>query len=309
MKKTALVVAALLVAALIAIGCGDQIPTGAIATVGDDGVITKAAFDKIIDQTKVRAKAQGSTAFPKVGSYDYNQYAAYVVDSLVQQEILNQAAAKWNITVTDAEVKDWVTQVETDNGGAKKVDALLKQYGMTRADLNQVGKETLLDQKVYQRVTKGIKITDAQAQAYYDKNKSQYVKAETRNMRHVLVKTKAEAEKVRALLVADPSTANWKKVAKQYSIDPGSKGNGGDLGAVTPGIMFPAFEKVAFKLKVDQISQPVKTQVGWHVIQVTKITKGSTQTFAKAKSSIKVAQLRPGCSGLGSNSKIIEFTS
>jgi parvulin-like peptidyl-prolyl isomerase len=291
MKKTALVVAALLAALLVASGCGNQVPTGAIATVGENGVITKAQFDKIIDEAKAQAK-QSQITFPKVGSYSYNQYAAQVVDSLVQQEVLNQAAAAWKITVTDAEVKDWVTQIEQYYGGAKKVDELLKQSGMTRADLNEVGKNNVLDQKVFEHVTKGVKITDAQAQAYYDKNKAQYVKPETRTMRHILVKTKAEAEKVRALLLADPSTANWKKVAKQHSTDPGSKGNGGDLGAVTPGEMFAAFEKVAFALKVNTISQPVHTAFGWHVIEVTKIGKGSTQTFAQAKASIKATLLQ-----------------
>lgn len=296
MKKRVLAavlfVAVLLTSALVA-ACGSdngKVPTGAIAAVGD-GVITKAAFDKIIAQAKVQAKAAGQP-FPEVGSYSYNQYAARVIDYLVQQKIIEQQAQAWDIKVTDAQVKDRVTQIEQAYGGAKKIDEMLDQQGMTRADLNDLMREQLLSQKVFDRVTKDVKVTDAAAKAYYEKNESQYVQPETRDIRHILVKTKAEAEKVRALLVADPSTANWKKLAKQYSDDPGSKGNGGQLGPTTPGAMVPAFDKAAFALKKNEISQPVKTQFGWHVIQVTKIVKAATTPFEKAKDGIKAQLLQ-----------------
>ena len=114
---------------------------------------------------------------------------------------------------------------------------------------------------------------------------------ESVDARHILVKTKAEAEKVRALLAADNTDANWKKVAKQYSIDPGSKNSGGSLGNFPKGRMVKPFENAAFALKVDQISQPVKTQFGYHIIEVTKKTPGSSQTFAQAKATI-VQQLK-----------------
>ena len=111
--------------------------------------------------------------------------------------------------------------------------------------------------------------------------------AESVDARHILVKTKAEAEKVRALLEADNTDANWKKVAAQYSTDPGSKNNGGSLGNFPKGRMVKPFEDVAFGLKVDEISQPVKTQFGYHVIEVTKKTEGSKQTLEQAKSTIE----------------------
>ena len=121
--------------------------------------------------------------------------------------------------------------------------------------------------------------------------------------RHVLVKTKAEAEKVQALLAADNSDANWKKVAKQYSIDPGSKDNGGSLGSFPKGRMVAEFDKVAFSLKPGTVSVPVKTQFGWHVIEVTKKTPGSTKTFERgqgddrADAQVPVGRRRPGRRG------------
>jgi foldase protein PrsA len=286
MRKRVLLSSVVLVflVSLLAAACGGtSIPKGAIATVGS-GVVTQTQFDSIIRQAKTQSQQSGQTAFPKTGTYAYNQYAAQVVTYLVTQEIINQAATEMRVTVTDKQIKDRIAQLEKAYGGAKKVDDILKKQGMTRADLTQLMKDQLLDQAVYNKVVASAKVTDAQAQTYYDKNKSSFNTPETRTMRHILVKTKAEADKVRALLVGG---ADWKTVAKKYSIDPGSKNNGGSLGVVKPGAMVPAFDKAAFALKVNVISQPVKTQFGFHVIQVTKIVAGSSTTFEKAKAQIK----------------------
>ena len=92
---------------------------------------------------------------------------------------------------------------------------------------------------------------------------------------------------MRRLLEADSSDANWKKVAKQYSTDTGSKNNGGELGSFPKGRMVKAFENAAFALGVNEISVPVKTQYGWHVIEITKKTPATKQTFEQAKSMIQ----------------------
>ena len=104
--------------------------------------------------------------------------------------------------------------------------------------------------------------------------------------RHVLVKTKAEAEKVKALLEADNTEAGWKKVAAEYSTDPGSKDTGGNLGSFDKSRMVEPFANAAFALETNEISDPVKTQYGWHVIEVTGKTPGSNQTFEEAKETI-----------------------
>ena len=76
-------------------------------------------------------------------------------------------------------------------------------------------------------------------------------------------------------------------MAKQYSTDPGTKNNGGDLGSFPKGRMVKPFDDAAFALKVGEISQPVKTQFGYHIIEVTKKTPASKQTLAQAKATIE----------------------
>ena len=86
--------------------------------------------------------------------------------------------------------------------------------------------------------------------------------------------------------------ASWQTLAKQYSIDPGSKDKGGLYTDVTSGQMVAAFSKVAFSLPLHVLSPPVKTQYGWFIITVTKNTKGSTTSCAKVEASIKSTLLQ-----------------
>ncbi len=147
----------------------------------------------------------------------------------------------------------------------------------------------MLQDAVQQKVNESIKVTPEQVKKYFEDpaNKSQFNVDESVDARHVLVKTKAEAEQVRDLLEADNSDANWKTVAAEYSTDPGSKDNGGDLGNFPKGRMVKEFENVAFDLEVGEVSQPVKTQFGYHVIEVTKKTPAKEQTLEEAKKTIE----------------------
>lgn len=277
----------LLVGALFALGCGDAVPTGAVAKVGD-AVVTKAQFDVLMTQIKTQAKNQ-STSFPAVSSAAYKSYVASVVDYLVQDELIAQGASRMKLIVSDSEVADQVKQIKQANGGEKELLALLKQQGMTMALLETSLRSQLRSQKVAAAVVKDVKVGKQTLRAYWRVHSADYQKKATRTVRHVLVSTKVKAQKVRELLAAG---ATWKKVAKQYSTDPGSKSKGGSLGAIKRGTMVNAFDKAAFSLKKGVISEPVKTQFGWHVIQVTASTATTKVTFAQAKSRLQQTLLQ-----------------
>jgi peptidyl-prolyl cis-trans isomerase C len=98
--------------------------------------------------------------------------------------------------------------------------------------------------------------------------------------RHILVKTEAEAKAARKRIVEGGE--DFAKVAKEVSTGP-SAPQGGDLGMFGKGRMVPAFEKAAFALKKGEISQPVHTQFGWHIIQVTDIQGGTAPSFDQIK--------------------------
>ena len=293
MKK--FLVAAVMLAVLVPVfalaGCGgNKVPAGAIAAVGD-GVVTQAQFDQIIAQAEAQYKSQpGAPPFPKEGTPQYNQLKASIVNYLVQNELIKAQAASMDVSVTDKEYQDRLKQIVAQVGGQKKLDALLKKQNVTMADLESQLKSQMLQDKLRQKVSDAAKVSAAEVTAYYNdpKNASQFVTPESVDARHVLVKTKAEALKVQKLLAADNSDANWSKVAKQFSIDTGTKNNGGSLGNFPKGRMDPAFEKVAFSSKPGTVAMPVKTKWGWHVIEVTKKTPGSKKkTLEEAKPMIE----------------------
>lgn len=143
--------------------------------------------------------------------------------------------------------------------------------------------DQLLAGMLYQELTKNAKPNAAAIKAYYDEHKAEY---ETVTARHILIRMKGSAVPLRdgqedlteeqALAKATDLAAKIKaggdfsELAKANSDDTGSGANGGALGDFTKGRMVPQFEEVAFKLAVNEVSEPVKTQFGFHVIQVTK---------------------------------------
>jgi parvulin-like peptidyl-prolyl isomerase len=136
---------------------------------------------------------------------------------------------------------------------------------------------------LYQQISKDAKPSPADLQAYYDGHKNEW---ETVSARHILIRMKgspvglkdgekdltdeealAKAKDLRAKIVAG---GDFAALAKAESDDVGSGANGGSLGEFTRGRMVPPFDEAAFTLKVDEVSEPVKTQFGYHIIQVTK---------------------------------------
>jgi len=292
MKKVivAAVLLGLLASAFVFAACGgDQVPAGAIASVGD-ATVTQEQFDQILAQAKAQyASQEGAPAFPKEGDPQYNQLKASIVNYLVQNELIKQQAADMKVTVTQTQLDERIKQVTQQVGGQKKLDELLKKQGVSMEQLTTQLQAQMLQDAVRTKVGENAKVTEEQIKAYFDdpQNKQQFVVPDSVDARHVLVASKADAEKVQQLLAADPSDANWAKVAKKYSIDPGTKDKGGALGNFPKGRMVPEFDKVAFSIKPGTVSVPVKSQFGWHVIEVTKKSPGSSKTFEEAKSMIE----------------------
>jgi len=218
MKRiTTLTIAAVLLlgivaASLFAAACGG-VPGDAVATVGDKS-ITKARFNELIAQAKTQAESQGTT-FPGKGSTTYRQYTASVVAYLVQAEVVAQGASTVGVSVTDKEVDAQVTQIAQSYGGEKKVLAILKQQGMTMADLRQSLKNRLLSQKVASAVVKTVTVDDAQVRAYWQAHASEY-----RKKAKTATYAKAKA-KISAKLLNEARQEVWQKWLAQETDDLG----------------------------------------------------------------------------------------
>jgi foldase protein PrsA len=235
---------------------------GSVATV-DGKAISHADLDQ---------KLEGSPA------------ARSVLQQMVTNELIDQYAQKHNITVSSAEIAKIEDQYKAQypNG---QWDELLKARGYTEQDVQDlIRRQIILDKAV----GGNIKITDKQISDYFQKNHAQFDKPAMAKARHILVPDLKTAQKVEADL---KSGKDFAAEAKQYSTDPGSRDKGGDLGWFRKGQMVPAFEKYAFTGPLNQISPPIKSPFGYHVIQVQDRKPGTNATLASAHDQI-AQQLR-----------------
>jgi len=181
------------------------------------------------------------------------------------QVILNQSKAQ-NVEVTDKEVEDELASFtkERFEGDNKKLEEALKSYNVTKDELKQDIKITLIARKM---AAQGVTITDQEKKDYFEKNKETLGTPEQVRAKHILVKEEAQANDILAKVKANP--ADFEKLAKEFSQDPSNKDKGGDLDFFGKGAMVPEFEKAAFGAQKGEIVGPVKTDFGYHIIQVT----------------------------------------
>jgi foldase protein PrsA len=172
-------------------------------------------------------------------------------EQALQQLIYEKVLTK-EYSVSDQEIDEKLNQIKTDLGA--NFEMALAQYGYnSEEDLKETIRIGVLQEKA---AVKDIKVTEEEITEY-----AKQIKA-----RHILVKDEKTANEVKQKL---DKGEKFEELATQYSTDTGSAAQGGDLGWFGPGKMVEPFEKAAYALKVDEISQPVKTEHGYHIIQLT----------------------------------------
>jgi parvulin-like peptidyl-prolyl isomerase len=289
-------------AALVASACGSaaDVPSGSIAVV-DGSEISKEELDRLLDAAKKGYQATKRT-FPKAGTPEYQSIQTQYVAYLVQREELRQAAADLDVEVTEKDVDKAENELIKSRGWTRKeYENALKEQGFTAADYRSTLETSVLYQKLYEEVTKDAKVTDQDVLAYYTQNQSQYGTPESRDVRHILIakkdkdgKVDFEASKARAdeIFAELEAGGDFKSLAKANSDDPGSKDSGGEL-TITRGQTVPEFDKVSFELKEGEISKPVKTTYGYHVIEALSPVRPAKSTpLAKVRASIRTTLLQ-----------------
>ncbi len=278
-----------LVVALVA-GCGGG--GGSASLKSDDAAVVgskhidKADIDGLMSQAKRGYKAQGRT-FPKTGTSEYTQIRNQAVTLLVQQAEREAKADEMGVEVSDKDVDKRLDQIKKQYfaGSQTKYEQQLKKQGLTDAQVRRDIRAQLLSEGVFKKVTNDVKVSNDEIHDYYLKHPQLYAQPQSRDVRHILVKSKALADKIHAQLENDD--ADFAKLAKQYSQDPGSKSQGGKL-TVSKGQTVPPFDKAAFSLKTNELSEPIKTTYGWHIIQpLSNIRPRKTTPEKQVRDSIR----------------------
>ncbi len=191
--------------------------------------------------------------------------------------VIPAAEVEKQVTVTDAEVNAYFEAHKEQYRTLEK--ASVEYLEISAAAL--AGKVTINDEKLHQ---------------YYDANPAAYTVAEERSANHILVQvaqdataaTESAAEaKIKDVLKRAQGGEDFEKLAKELSDDVGSKAEGGSTGFFARGAMAPEFEEAAFKLKVGEVSEPVRTKFGWHIVKFKEIKAGGLQPYDKVKAEVE----------------------
>jgi foldase protein PrsA len=292
MKSSVSLVVIALFVTLLASACGGgggtaTLKPGDVAVVGGQ-TVTSGDLDAVMNVARASYKAQ-KRQFPKPGTQAYETVKSQAVTLLVQRAEYAQKAQDLGIHISDKQIDAGIEQVKKQfyGGSEAKYEQGLKAQGLSPNEARQFEKSNLTSKALADKITGDVHVSDKDIEQYYNQNKATlYAQKESRDIRHILVKTKALADLVYAKLVA-AHEKNFAALAKKYSKDPGSAANGGKL-TISRGQTVPPFDKTAFSLATGQLSKPVKTQFGWHVIQaLSPIRPATTMPLSKVKNQIR----------------------
>ena len=282
--KLRLLVAAVVLLALTACGGNERVPGDAVAVVAGTPV-PKSDYQALLAQARKSYETQ-KREFPKAGSREFETLKTQIVRLLVQRVEFEQEAEELEIEVTEKQVDARLEKIIEQYFGRdlKKYRAQLRAQGLSERAVRAEIRAQIVSEEIFNKVTKDAKVDEAAIGKFYAENKAQYSQPESREVRHILVKTRKQALDLAAQLKAG---ADFGELAKKFSQDTGSKANGGKL-TVSKGQTVAPFDQTAFLLKKNDISGPVKTEFGYHIIQpLTDVKPAKVTPLTEVKESIR----------------------
>lgn len=283
MKKTFLFPIAL-VAVLLA-GCGG----GGSASLGKNDVavvgkvhVTKAQFDALLGQAQRSFKQQGRP-FPKQGTTDYETVKSQAITLLVQQAERESKASSMGIKISDSDVSKRLAQIKKQyfQNKESRYQAQLKKQHLTDASVRNDIRSQLISEAIFNKVTSSVTVSSSDVHAYYVTHPQLYSQPQSRDVRYILVKKKADAESIFAQVKAGGDKA-WCTLAKKYAKD--SSGQNCGKATFTKGQTVAAFDKIAFSQPTKVVHAPIydPTQYkSWFVIEPLSNVKPRQSTPEK----------------------------
>ncbi len=262
-----------------------------LATVGDED-ITAGEVSEIVDHQKNMMARQGRPVSPQMEQ----MLRKRVLDDMIKNELIAQEAEEQGINATEKEIDEIYNQEVQRAGGESNLESGLTQAGMSKEEFRErIGMYVTMN-KLREKVTSEVAdITEEDARQFFEENKQMFSKSERVHAYHILLKlnenaSKKEEQKVKEKIqkIHEEVTkegADFQKLAEKYSEGPSAK-KGGDLGTFGKGRMAPEFEKAAFNLEEGEISEPVRSKFGYHIIKVTEKKDAETPEFKDVKDTL-----------------------
>ncbi len=212
----------------------------------------------------------------------YLQNGSEILDQLITRQLIFQEANRIGITVSEEEVDEEIDTIieESFQGEEEEFLMVLEQYGISLeafredARLNLLAAEIALEQ---------VDFTEEDVEKYFAEQRFLYDQPEEIEARHILVEDEAEAQEVVGLL---EEGVDFSDLAREYSIDMSNKDDGGYLGFFGRGRMVEEFEEAAFSLEIGDLSGPVATEYGYHIIEVLDRVEEEEVQFEDVKDQV-----------------------
>ena len=221
------------------------------------------------------------------------RYRESIVKRLIEDQLILQETQRLKVQVAAAELDKEFKQYKSMFKEEKRFQRYLKTAKLTEEQVKKNLNKSLLLKMLLKN--KGVgKVSDKQALDHYNKYKDRFTVKHQVRASHLLVKVKKDAspqevaakrKEIEGYLTKIKAGADFAVMVKKHSIGP-AKSKGGDLGFFSKGRMVKEFDAKAFSMKVGEISEPVKTRFGWHIIKVTDEIAAKQKTFKESKDKI-----------------------
>lgn len=264
MRFRSLVVALLAVAVLGA--CGNLLEPAAAVVHGE-----KIPVEEVTAAVEDFQKTQEFERLTQQGDADAitREFEQSYLSQLIRREILTPEAAERGVEVSDEDVQEQLDAIQSEFVSPSAFEEALREQGLTLGQLRQLIADRALEEALRAEITADLAPTDEEIAEFYEENREQFQETEAQ---HILVRDKKRAADISRRLQAAPKNdvaALFKTLAQRFSTDKSNKASGGELGFFSQGQFVPEFEQGADALDIGEVSDPVKSEFGFHVIRVT----------------------------------------
>ncbi len=223
-------------------------PNTPLAARVNNRVVSLDQYNRQFAQAEKAFRLQGSDPNSAEGQEALKSLRQQVLEQMINTIVVELEAEKQGVTVSDAELNARLAQMVQDAGSVDKVNDYLAKIQSTLADFCAQNRSIMLGEKMFDKTTSSLP-----------------TRVEQVHVRQLLVSTAALAQSLRDRARKGEDFAS---LARQFSMDETSKSNGGDLGWMPRGILEPELDAVIFQLPLNQISDVIATEYGYHVVQV-----------------------------------------